>query len=393
MNEPFESNSRARSEGRSREDGANAGSLAGRSSRNPWEERLSQLLEFRAIHGHCNVPRGWRDNPSLSYWVINQRYALRKGTLTPEKVRRLAESGVAWTTPSRRSELRAQTWFRMYLKLSELKTPAERVPGVGERTTLKLKRWLANQRYLMRAGLLPEDRRLKLEALGMLWDLDRGRSKARDAAWERMYLEARKLKKDNGGRHRDERAAASLKLARWLAYQRRRLRRNKLSEDRRRRLLELGLGESPEPIGATAWQRMYSRLQDYRAVHGHCGVPRTFPENPSLGRWVARQRSLQRSSQLGEERKTLLDRIGFDWSLKSLQDLKRAERWNRMFRRLLAYRSVHGHTRVPRRHGSHQALADWVARQRQLKKSGQISDERMSKLARIGFDWDGRLQE
>lgn len=383
MSRPFESNSRAKGEERPREDGARVERSAGRAPRSSWEERLSQLLEFKAHHGHCNVPRGWRDNPSLSFWVINQRYELRKGTLMPEKVRRLAESGVVWTTPSQRSELRAQTWFRMYRKLSELKTPAER-------PTRKLKRWLANQRYLMRAGLQPEERRLKLEALGMLWDLDRGRSRARDAAWERMYLQARKLKKENGGRPRDERSAASLKLVRWLAYQRRRLRRNKLSEDRRRRLLDLGLGESPESPGETAWQRMYSRLEAYRSVHGHCGVPRTSPENPSLGRWVARQRNLHRSSQLGEVRKALLDKLDFDWAPESAQTRKRAERWNRMFRRLLAYRSVHGHVRVPRRHGDHQELADWVARQRQLKKSGLLSDERTAKLAGIGFDWDGR---
>jgi hypothetical protein len=35
-----------------------------------WENRLSELADYRKIHGHCNVPRRYSENPQ---WVTNQR--------------------------------------------------------------------------------------------------------------------------------------------------------------------------------------------------------------------------------------------------------------------------------------------------------------------------------
>ena len=48
-----------------------------------WERRLRELLDFRTVYGHVNVPRYWIDNPRLSNWVSNQRRLLRLG-LMPE---------------------------------------------------------------------------------------------------------------------------------------------------------------------------------------------------------------------------------------------------------------------------------------------------------------------
>jgi len=239
----------------------------------------------------------------------------------------------------------------------------------------------------MRAGTLPEDRRRRLEGLGMLWYVERGRSRTRDQAWEQMYSEARRFqnRKDPGERKGDR-----PKLARWIAYQRYRLDRNLLPEDRRRRILELGIERHPSRIRDQAWQRMYSSLVEYQRAQGHCWVPRRYPQNPRLGRWVSHQRYQKRQGHLLQDRRDSLERIGFEWSATPKPYRKSASLWDHMVERLLTYKTLHGHTRVPRHRREDQPLADWVARQRRSRRKGSLSPEQIARLTKIGFDWDGR---
>jgi hypothetical protein len=51
-----------------------------------WEDRLSELAHYRKIHGHCNVPKHYSENPILANWVSKQRgfYKLhRQGKASP----------------------------------------------------------------------------------------------------------------------------------------------------------------------------------------------------------------------------------------------------------------------------------------------------------------------
>jgi hypothetical protein len=41
------------------------------------EDRLSELAEYRKIHGHCNVPHNYSENVKLATWVGNQRCQYR----------------------------------------------------------------------------------------------------------------------------------------------------------------------------------------------------------------------------------------------------------------------------------------------------------------------------
>jgi hypothetical protein len=34
-----------------------------------WEDRLSELADYRKIHGECNAPQHYSENTLLCYWV------------------------------------------------------------------------------------------------------------------------------------------------------------------------------------------------------------------------------------------------------------------------------------------------------------------------------------
>jgi len=61
-----------------------------------WEEMFSALVEFKKAHGHCNIKRGWKENPALSRWVNTQRYARKIGRASVERIQRLEEIGFQW---------------------------------------------------------------------------------------------------------------------------------------------------------------------------------------------------------------------------------------------------------------------------------------------------------
>ena len=64
-----------------------------------WEERFNELLEFKRVNGHCNVPCTY-DNQRLSSWVQAQRRQAKLSTLDSERFQRLANAGFEWKAPT-----------------------------------------------------------------------------------------------------------------------------------------------------------------------------------------------------------------------------------------------------------------------------------------------------
>jgi outer membrane biosynthesis protein TonB len=64
--------------------------------------------------------------------------------------------------------------------------------------------------------------------------------------------------------------------------------------------------------------------------------------------------------------------------------------WETKFRRLLQYQKKNGDCLVPAHYKSDPALGNWVHCQRQLKRTGELRDDRFAKLESIGFAWNAR---
>lgn len=59
-----------------------------------------------------------------------------------------------------------------------------------------------------------------------------------------------------------------------------------------------------------AWNCRFQELLEYRHVFGNCSVPLRYRSNPSLGRWVNRQREAKNKQLLGWEREVMLNDVG-----------------------------------------------------------------------------------
>ena len=45
-----------------------------------WSRRYKELESFHKRFGHCNVPKGWKENPGLDSWIVMQRKRYRAHT-------------------------------------------------------------------------------------------------------------------------------------------------------------------------------------------------------------------------------------------------------------------------------------------------------------------------
>lgn len=96
----------------------------------------------------------------------------------------------------------------------------------------------------------------------------------------------------------------------------------------------------------------------FKECYGHTIVPKYYADNPFLGRFVAKMRTLRnkRDPRMTPERRKKLDEVGFVWNAKASFDFwkaqsstkERKESWENMFSLLMEYKKEHGDCNVPK---------------------------------------------
>jgi hypothetical protein len=215
-----------------------------------WEAHFAQLCKFVDEHGHARVPWRHTEHAGLGRFVTRAREAYqadldrRAGRvpksacrITTDQIRRLESVGFEWRPRKQRIP---RTWTVHLAALASYATVHghARVPYV-----------------------YPED-----PALG------------RWVHTQRAAYRGEKLRRAGTGTWCDKR----------------------ISADRIAKLEAVGFEWDPPKtpvVGPGVWEKQFALLQEFAAVHGHCRVPRSAQHDPSLSRWVHKQRSAYRAEQ------------------------------------------------------------------------------------------------
>jgi len=64
-----------------------------------WDERFSQLKQYKEQNGHCRVPQKYKANTQLGDWVSKQRQKYKKNKLLPGQIKSLEGIGFVWVPP------------------------------------------------------------------------------------------------------------------------------------------------------------------------------------------------------------------------------------------------------------------------------------------------------
>jgi hypothetical protein len=269
-----------------------------------WEKKFLLLEEFKNREGHCDVPSLYteKDGKKLGYWIVNQRQAKRRGDIVQEREKRLDDLGISWNieknswekymslmerfqhreghceVPSRHLEqglklgvwVRAQRAFQargvldsarvqsldeigfvweltmesMWVRnLSLLKRYKEReghcnVPRSHREDGAPLGRWVATQRS---QKTLDQDRRQRLEEVGLLMDGFLSYQQRKDMRWEEglSILETFRSREGHCNppyAHKEE----GYNLGSWVTTQRGLKNKGRLVPERERSLEKIG---------------------------------------------------------------------------------------------------------------------------------------------------------
>jgi hypothetical protein len=145
------------------------------------------------------------------------------------------------------------------------------------------------------------------------------------------------------------------------------------------------------------WSQRFEDLLAFRGRNGNCLVPLEYPQNPTLAHWIKRQRGQYkakvegRHSTLTSQREEALEKLGFIW------DSHRAA-WEERLNEIVIFRERYGHCNVPSKYPENPQLSIWVKCQRRQHKlcsddkRSNMTQERISKLADLGFVWTPRQQ-
>jgi hypothetical protein len=290
-------------------------------SRLDWEDSLSELADYRKVHGHCNVPKRYSENTKLGSWVARQRrqyrYRLEGKTsqITLPRIEALESLCFEWSA-------RGATcaWEE---RLSEL-VDFHKIHGhcnvpwrYSENT--KLGSWVTNQRSQYRFRLegktssMTFPRIEALESLGFEW------SSRTD--WEDRLRELADFRKIHGHCNVPRKYSENAKLGTWVTRQRSQYSLHLKGQTSHITLPRIQALESLcfEWSSRTDWEDRLSELADYRKVHGHCNVPQKYSENTKLGTWVTTQRqqySLHLKGKISSmtlPRIEALEGLGFEW--------------------------------------------------------------------------------
>jgi len=317
-----------------------------------WNQRYQEMLEYKKIHRHCNVPVDYEPNPSLGIWTSQQRkyYHQREQNeeetqskknngntrnmyMTKERIEKLEEIGFAF----RHADMQWEDQFNMLLLYKEANGDCN-VPRVYK-ANAKLGNWVHWQRRQYQLLSVPnktssmtKERKEKLEEIGFEWEISRTRGKL--TAWEKNFVLLKKYKKIHGhcnvGKKDMENDNTWRELYPWVLAQRsqyklflRKVRdpnsRNVIKPKRIQKLESLGFIWNTK---TALWNTRLAELKAYKEQNGNCRVPISYAENKKLGQWVSVQRVQYKKWQNGdkttmtEKRIVILESLDFEWSIR-----------------------------------------------------------------------------
>ena len=305
-----------------------------------WTLQYEKLVEFKRQNGHCIVLIEYEQDKSLGRWIRTQRDLRYHNKLTQDRKDKLDEIGFLWKVDCIAAHVCGddKRWRQQYEKLVEFQRQHEhcRVPS-KYKEDVTLGRWVDAQRRRTlqntKKNLLPYRKEL-LNQIGFAWKVDlavrhadsiAGRVFGDDKKWRQQYEKLVEFQRQHEHCRVPCKYKEDVSLGHWVRTQRDVCTHNKLTQDRKDKLDEIGFVWKVDRTTAARviaedkkWHQQYKRLVEFKRKNGHCIVPQGYEQEKYLGNWVASQRAFHTSNRLRQYRKYKLDEIGFVWKIDNL---------------------------------------------------------------------------
>ena len=291
-----------------------------------FEKNYALCLEYYRTHGDVNIPTEYvaQDGTRLGAWIHNIRTSVngsgQRAILSDGQKARLDELGFVWENRHN------ATWERSYRAAVKYQQTYGNLDIPVAYTTedgIALGRWIRRQRD----GKLSEERRKKLDAIGMIWNTA--------DPWEEKFTLVKRYFDENGDVNIPaDCVVEGVWIARWLSEQVARMNGKptgraktikRLTDEQIKKLKSLGIRENTTR-NDLAWEEQYRAAQSFYQNNGHLLIPKTYVSGSgkSVGRWIQSQRANRKQGKLTEKQVRMLDEIGMVWSVEIHQTVERA---------------------------------------------------------------------
>jgi len=185
-----------------------------------WNQMFHRLTAYKEKHQTTDVPKRWKEDPQLNYWVATQRKSYRKEMISKHRMDRLNSIGFVWNVYD------AQ-WMEMYQKLMTYKEQhkSTSVPRAYKADTA-LAAWVNTQRKFYKNKTISVEHMNYLECIGFVWKL-------RDLIpWIEMFERLVAYKQRYQSTLVPFHFTEDPRLGHWVSVQRIKCNKSKLSEKR-----------------------------------------------------------------------------------------------------------------------------------------------------------------
>jgi len=342
-----------------------------------WDMYYASAEQYYKDNGNLEVPARYitEEGYALGSWLNNQK-AIRKGTivgkLTEDEIHKLDSIGMIWDSLDYFWEQNFKLAKEYYLTYGNLDIPTNYKSTDGKH----LGNWILRQRQLYKSNSLTDEQIKKLDSIGMDW-MDRV-----DRVWENGFIEAKNYSEEYGNLSvpKNYRSNTDFPLGIWIQRQRNTYKNNKISDERIRRLEEIGINWNPN-----SWEHRFDLVKRYYEEHGNINISqKKVIQGVWLGKWIVSQKKAMQEGKLTHEQIEMLKTL-------PMEEVGRKDnRWWSMYEEAKKYYLKFGHLNVPMDYltSSGKKLSDWIIRQRRNYKLGKMSLEHKKKLDEIGFVWD-----
>lgn len=276
-----------------------------------WERNFAAAVEYYREHGHLNVPTRYVDSAGirLGLWLSNIRnlHAGKKmrGTRpSKEQVARLDEIGMIWSSNVESKWEKGFCEAQEYaLKHKTLIMSNTYVSPNGYNLGI----WLARQNNAYKDGKLSEERKRRLDSLGVEW--------IHKDPWLFRYDLVAKYYEDNQTIDIPQSVIVEgVWIGKWISTQKKMYEQGRLSTEQKELLDKLPM----EQVGKKnkAWDIAYDDILLFYKENGNINIPSDVVGQKTginLNDWITRQRMAYNRGKLSKEQITALESVGMNW--------------------------------------------------------------------------------
>lgn len=342
-----------------------------------WDMYYASAKQYYKENGNLEVPARYitEEGYALGSWLNNQK-AIHKGTivgkLTEDQIQKLDSIGMIWDSLDYFWEQNFRLAKEYYLAHGNLDVPTNFKSKDGKH----LGNWILRQRQLYKSNSLTDEQIKKLDSIGMDW-MDRV-----DRVWENGFIEAKNYSEEYGNLSvpKNYRSNTDFPLGIWIQRQRSLYKNKKISENRIKRLTDIGMNWNPDN-----WESRFNLVKQYYEEHGNINISqKEVIQGIWLGKWIVSQKKAMQEGKLTHEQIEMLKTL-------PMEEVGRKDnRWWSMYEEAKKYYLKFGNLNIPMDYltSNGKKLSDWIFRQRRNYRLGKMPSEHKEKLDEIGFIWD-----